>query len=139
MTQTPLEWSDNFSADILSVDKQHQELLYLTQKLLDVLSDDTACLEDKQTAFKDLVDHATAHFDYEERIMKNIGYPGLDEHRAEHQDLRDEISKITEAVMRGEGLEDWKGLVSLVQVWLLRHIVSSDTKIRKFVQSAGEE
>jgi len=46
---------------------------------------------------------------------------------------------MTTTVMRGEGMEDWKGLVSLVQVWVLRHIVSSDTQFRDFIQREDED
>jgi len=134
MRPTGLEWSDKFSTDILSVDNQHQELLSLLQKVLEVVASDDASLEEKQAVFKTLVDHALAHFDYEERIMKNIHYPHLTQHILEHDDLRSEITELFNDVMSGEGVEDWKGLVSLVQVWLLRHILSSDTPIRDYIQ-----
>jgi len=133
MTTTELEWSDKFTTDIASIDRQHQELLYLSQKLLDVLSSETATLGKKQSTFQDLVDHALEHFDYEERVMQNICYPNLSQHKREHDELRNEIAQIGKDVMSGEGVDDWKGLVSLVQVWLLRHIVSSDIPIRDHI------
>lgn len=129
-----LEWSDKFSTDILSIDRQHQELLFLTQQLLQVLEGRDSTLADKQTAFKSLVDHALAHFAYEERIMRNIAYPGRDKHILEHDELRAEIDHMLSTVLKGEGAADWKGLTSLVQVWLLRHIVSTDTLLREHIQ-----
>lgn len=138
MAQKSLEWSDKFSTDIVSIDNQHQELIFLTQNLLEVLSSDTADLKEKQDAFQDLVDHALDHFEYEERLMKNIGYPWLKEHIKEHDELRKEVGDIAQNVMQGEGMDDWKGLVSLVQVWVLRHIVSSDTKIRTYLRREDE-
>lgn len=134
MGTNDIEWSDKFSTDIVSVDRQHQELLYLSQNLLEVLSDESTSLKEKQDVFQDLVAHALAHFEYEERVMRNIHYPGLARHLREHDDLRREINAMTDMVLQGEGLEDWKGLVSMVQVWVLRHIVSSDTRIREHIQ-----
>lgn len=134
-----LEWSDKFSTDIVSIDRQHQELIYLSQNLLEVLSTPDAHIAEKQTAFKDLVDHALDHFEYEERIMHNIGYPGYQEHLREHEELRVEIGHIAEDVMNGEAIDDWKGLVSLVQVWVLRHIVSSDSKIREYMHRENDD
>ncbi|OEJ68899.1 bacteriohemerythrin [Magnetovibrio blakemorei] len=136
MAHEELEWSDKFSTDIVSLDQQHEELIYLSQSLLDTLSDDCAPLPKKQTAFKNLVDHALGHFDYEERIMRNIHYPDYEHHLSEHDDLRKEIGKISESILHGEDVADWKGLVSLVQVWVLRHIVASDTKIREYLRQA---
>ncbi len=139
MNHKNLEWSDKFSTDILSIDRQHQELIYLSQNLLEVLSNNDTHIAEKQTAFKDLVDHALAHFEYEERIMRNIGYPGLEQHLREHEDLRNEVANIAEDVMNGNAMEDWKGLVSLMQVWVLRHIVASDTQIREFLQREDDD
>lgn len=136
MAHEEFEWSDNFSTDIVSLDHQHEELIYLSQSLLDILSDESAVLPDKQKVFKDLIDHALEHFDYEERIMRNIHYPDYEHHLTEHNELRKEIGKISESVLHGEDVADWKGLVSLVQVWVLRHIVASDTKIREYLRHA---
>lgn len=134
MANKDLDWSDKFSTDIVSVDRQHQELLYLSQCLLSILGDEEHPLSEKQAAFQNLVDHAVAHFAYEERIMRNMGYPDIERHSQEHEELRQEISSMLDTVMKGEGEEEWKGLVSLVQVWVLRHIVSSDTKFREHIQ-----
>jgi len=129
-----LEWSDKFSTDIVSIDHQHQELIFLSQNLLEILSSDKSTLPEKQAAFQDLVDHALAHFEYEERIMLNIGYPDLKDHLREHNELRSEMDHIAKDVMDGKGIDDWKGLVSLVQVWVLRHIVASDSKMREYMR-----
>lgn len=134
MADKALDWSDKFSTDIVSIDRQHQELLYMTQSLLSILGDADVPVAEKQAAFQSLVDHALAHFAYEEQVMVNIGYPQIKQHIQEHEELRQEIATMRESVMRGEEVEDWKGLVSLVQVWVLRHIVHSDTLFREHIQ-----
>lgn len=134
-----LEWSDKFSTDITSLDRQHQELLYISQNLLSLLGDGGVAVADKQAAFQTLVDHALAHFAYEERVMERINFPDRVKHAQEHEELRQEIADMRETVMRGEGVADWKGLVSLVQVWVLRHIVHSDTQIREHIQHDTDE
>lgn len=133
MIKTDLEWSDQFSTDIVSIDHQHQELLELMQNLQQVLSVKDVTLSQIQGLYLNLVDHALAHFQYEERIMRNINYPDLEHHMREHDELRAEISDITKCVMDGKGMEDLNGTVSMVQVWLLRHIAASDTKIRDYI------
>lgn len=134
MVKKDLEWSDKFSTDIVSIDRQHQELLFLSENLLGILGSSEVSLHNKQAAFQSLVDHALEHFSYEERVMEHIAFPGRAQHAQEHEELRQEIAIMRETVMRGEEVEDWKGLVSLVQVWVLRHIVNSDTKMREHIQ-----
>lgn len=139
MNANTLEWSDKFSVDIISIDEQHKELIALSQELLNVLSMENVPLSEKQTAFKALVDHALDHFAYEERLMRNIGYPRLAEHIEEHNELRAEIDTIATDVLEGKGIDDWKGLVSMVQVWVLRHIMHSDLGIRDYIQREDDE
>ena len=138
MATKDLDWSDKFSTDIVSLDRQHQELLFLSQTLLGLLDDPAAAVSDKQAAFQNLMDHALDHFAYEERIMGNIGFPELESHAQEHDELRREIATIRDTVMQGDESEDWKGLISLIQVWVLRHIVSSDSQFREHIQREDE-
>lgn len=139
MATTGLAWSDKFSTDIASLDRQHQQLLFLSQNLLYVLSSDENSLTEKQDAFQDLADHILAHFEYEERIMRNIGYPYSEAHIVEHDEIRAEIAKMVVSVTRGEEIDDWKGLVSMVQVWVLRHIVASDIQISDYIQRTCDD
>jgi len=139
MSTIDLTWSDKFSTDIVSIDRQHQQLLFLSQNLLSALSNDGASLAEKQAAFQDLADNVLAHFAYEERIMRNIGYPNFEQHIVEHNDIRAEIKEMMDDVMHGDSVDDWKGLVSMVQVWVLRHIAASDTPIRDFIQRTDDE
>jgi len=139
MPTTELEWSDRFTTDIVSIDQQHEQLIYLSQSLLNLLYDGKSPLVEKQTAFKSLVDHTVAHFEYEERIMKNIGYPNSEEHIKEHHDILAEVNKMSISVICGENEDNWKGLVSLIQVWVLRHIVASDMPISKFIQRTSDK
>lgn len=139
MAVRELAWSDKFSTDIVSIDRQHQQLLFLSQNLLNVLSSDGSSLTEKQDTFQDLVDHVLAHFEYEERVMRNIGYPHAEAHIVEHNDIRAEIGTMMDDVMHGEDVDDWKGLVSMVQVWVLRHIVASDIPISEFIQRSSDE
>lgn len=81
----------------------------------------------------------TRFWGYHRTYAQEPTYPALIRHTKEHDDLREEMSGMTKTVMRGEGIEDWKGLVSLVQVWVLRHIVSSDTQFREYIQREGDE
>lgn len=133
MAVSDLNWSDKLSTGITVLDQQHQQLLFMTQNLLNVLEQDDRSMEDKQAALLDVVKYALAHFADEERVMRNIGYPEIESHMREHDDLRQEIAEIQDAVFRGQDENDWKGLIALVQVWVLRHIVSTDTKIREFI------
>ena len=139
MPTKELAWSDKFSTDIVSIDRQHQQLLFLSQNLLNVLSSEGSSLAEKQETFQDLVDHVLAHFAYEERIMRNIGYSNYEQHIVEHNDIRAEIKLMMKDVMNAEGVDDWKGLVSMVQVWVLRHIVASDIPISNFIQRPDDE
>lgn len=134
MNNNALEWSDKLTVDITSIDNQHKELIKISQELVTMLPMETVPLSEKKRAFQVLVDHAFDHFNYEEKVMRNIGYPEIGQHMQEHDDLRREIQEIAKSVTNGEGIDHLAGLVSMVQVWLLRHIMTTDIRIRDFVQ-----
>jgi len=139
MLNKEIEWSNALSTDVAPLDQQHQELLLLAQVFMRTLSSKDATLPEKQAAFTTLVNHLGAHFDFEERILRNICFPFYEQHLKEHIGIREDIDGMLNTVMNGENEDEWEGLVSMVQVCVLRHISTSDVKIRKYIERTSDE
>ncbi len=79
-------WNDSFCCSNLLIDSQHQALFHLANELLEaVLSDRPAA--DSLVLINRLLDAVGQHFHDEEKILKAAGFPGLDQHVAEHAKL----------------------------------------------------
>jgi hemerythrin-like metal-binding protein len=71
------------------------------------------------------------HLKYEEQLMRDIRYPGIDSHLQQHRGLLTKLSEI-EAQIDNDTLDilQW---TSFLSDWLLNHIRVHDTKLAAFV------
>ena len=105
------------------IDGQHKELIDKINKLLD------SCEvgNDKLTAIKTLdylADYTDFHFGEEEKLQESISYPGIEQHKKEHEKLRRVVEELHEMLEEQEGPTE--AFVAQVQEnvinWLYNHI-----------------
>lgn len=123
------------------IDAQHRELIDKINKLLD--SCETG--KDKLVAIKTLdylADYTEFHFSEEEKLQKSIKYPGMPEHKKEHEKLRTVVKELYEMLEEEEGPTD--AFVEQVNInvieWLYRHIKGYDRSVAeyKFMSENGD-
>ncbi|MDR1957023.1 MAG: bacteriohemerythrin [Treponema sp.] len=136
---TFVEWKDSYSVGIPKIDAQHQELVQLTARLYD------ACLSGTETArfyFKqamhDIVQYVNFHFSAEEKLMERIGFPGLPEHKRQHEAF---VKKVLEDVKK---FESGKAIVPnifarFLRDWILTHIAEVDKEYGEYVKFFKKE
>jgi len=130
-----IDWTDQLSVGVPSIDSQHR-------KLIDLINDLHAAMAAGRGAellgktFKGLVHYTLSHFAYEEQLMRQTAFPGLEAHRAEHTRLVDTVQKLQ---------QDWRSgkvAISMEMLWFLKdwvggHIVGMDKKYGPHVTAAG--
>lgn len=128
-----LSWRDDWLLGLHELDKQHIALAAQINLIHDVMMregtrqkcDSKACRH-----LHDLVEMTQRHFRNEERVMRELGFPGLAEHRREHVMLHAELQDLIREIENGErqfGLNTLKSL----KLWQIDHVISSD---RDFMQ-----
>ena len=88
------------------------------------------------TILRRLVDYALTHFAAEESLMEKHGFPGLSEHRAQHEMFRQKVAVF---------LEDYKAgkygtpvtLMLFTQNWLKEHVQRTDQQYSEFLNARG--
>ena len=115
------------------IDSQHQELIGKINTLLE------SCEEgnDKLTAVKTLdylAEYTDFHFSAEEKLQEEINYPGIEEHKKEHEKLRQVVEELHEMLVEEEG--PTPAFVEQVNrnviEWLYRHIKGFDRSVAEF-------
>ena len=110
-----LQWNDDFSVGVDSVDYEHQNLMDMINMIYAELEDRCDIAEIAQTV-ADVHTEISAHFALEERIMRQAGYEEFAEHKSDHEDLLDQIRTMMDAIdgdperaldMLSEQLADW--------------------------------
>lgn len=85
-----------------------------------------------------LSNYAEMHFQSEERLMAEHGFPELEGHAREHQAFRDRLSAFRQSYLAAPSPAAARQLLQMIQDWLAHHILEEDMKYRPYLkQEAG--
>jgi hemerythrin-like metal-binding protein len=129
-------WKDGFAIDNGVIDEDHRFLIEHLNAIITALNDQ-APIRDVCRDVRQLRMFALLHFDREERLQVLSGYPGLDQHRAEHVELLAQLDGILGQLTRpgDDAQAAYPAAKSFMYRWLLGHIIESDTKIGAFLKA----
>ncbi|MDH5639015.1 MAG: bacteriohemerythrin, partial [Nitrospinota bacterium] len=95
------EWNDSFSVGIAKVDNQHKTLFRLINTLSDGIHEQRS-REVLGEALEDTIDYALEHFETEEELMREHGFPDMQTHLDEHNSMTAKLAGFKERYERGE-------------------------------------
>ena len=124
---TVMQWSVDFFTGLPEVDRQHEELFALVNRLHDAKGQRTELLEQ---AFADLREYVREHFATEERFMAESGLDVayIARHRAAHDNFVMRINELWGIHLAGsETAAD--ELLGFLTAWLMEHILHTDRKM----------
>jgi hemerythrin-like metal-binding protein len=130
-----LTWKESYSVGIAALDEDHKRLLNLINQLQTAAHYHTSD-DYEQEAFDALVDYTRTHFQREEALMEQYGFPGLDAHRRQHQAMIAEVGKLVAAYQEDRDATI-EGAIRYLQQWLLKHINGTDREYSEFLNAKG--
>jgi len=127
-----IQWSDDLSVGIEEIDDDHHRLIQCLDDLF------TACSAGQGPAvlkkiLASLMQYTREHFSHEEDVMRKVGYPNLEDHRAAHAELVTELDDIIEQFAINNSHELSNKTLQFLEDWLTHHILIEDKKIGKFI------
>ncbi len=127
-----IEWKDSYKIGNAEIDKQHEYLFELTNKMTAV---------DSMTALRPLImllfKHTREHFELEEALMRKHNMPDLDAHVDNHNKLLNRLSLLSMDV--GKGHMNKRAIAELMADWALNHVTNDDAKISAYLLSSPSE
>lgn len=132
-----IEWSDEIKVGVPSIDADHRHLIALTNDFL-TAAEGEALMPHLAAILGELINATRAHFQAEERLLDQCGYPYLVAHQAEHARLLIEAQQLHDRFSQPE--EDARlafETAHYLQHWLLDHVVTSDKPCRPFLMRLG--
>ncbi|MHA1963380.1 MAG: bacteriohemerythrin [Candidatus Thorarchaeota archaeon] len=134
-----IKWDDSLSVGVDLIDEQHKMLIQRIKDLSEAVTSSRGSTQlSKTLGF--MIDYTEFHFSTEEKHMTNLGYPGFDAHKQQHEEFK---STLNEMVLEFEEdgattqLSEW--INNYLINWLVKHIKSIDTKLSEFLQEKGFE
>jgi hemerythrin len=130
-----IKWNSRYAVNIEDVDNQHQKLIDLINKLYDAMSVGKG-KDVLGPVLTELVDYTTYHFNTEERLFQQNGYPEYAGHKMAH----DELAAKTKALKKEFDTGNKKlsiDVMLFLSNWLNDHIMEEDKKYAPFLTSKG--
>lgn len=134
-------WNDKYKIGVKAVDKAHERLFRIMEKLLRFSDDITDCSHRYMEGIKYLEAYTMTHFSEEEAYMRSIRYDGYIHHKRIHDTFRDktltslksslEMSDFSTAMVRR--------FLGIMNNWLTEHILREDQVIVGRVPSRKEQ
>jgi len=98
-----VSWGDHLKVDQPQIDAQHEAIFKIAMEVADTWQDRGA-LDRLKGLTEKLAKVLSAHFRYEEQQLADVGYPKLEEHKAEHRVMLDELQVVRDRLGRlGQG------------------------------------
>ena len=130
-----VEWNDSLSVGIQEIDEQHKVLV-------DLLNEMNRAIINRQgtqvtgAILQRLAHYTKVHFAVEESLMRILGYPDYEAHKARHDTLIDQMNELQTKLASGKPSTTFE-LMHFLKVWLTKHIQESDNEYSDFFFSRG--
>lgn len=128
---TQFVWQKNFNIGVDSIDKEHQRLFQIINKLFAFKEEEKNTQWACQEGIKFFKGHAMKHFADEEAYMASIGYDGLERHRRIHSGFRENTLPALEQELEQTGYSQaaMDHFLGACAGWLIGHTLTEDLAI----------
>jgi hemerythrin len=129
-----LVWDNGLSVQVEEIDDDHRRLV----SLFNILAHSVMEGDGKDyiaAVLEELISCTVWHFRHEERLMLKYGYEGLAEHKAEHQELIENVKALQQKFLQG-GMTVSAEDIEFLEHWLTEHIFVADMEMGSYLAEA---
>ena len=136
-------WRDDWSLGVELIDRQHHQLAVLLNSMAELYLNSKGETDAEQRAgllkeqLKMLCEKTREHFNDEEGLMLEAGYPDHPEHAREHRMLIAELRYYLRDIEEERENINKSVLISL-KTWYISHIIKSDKEFVDFLQAQSQ-
>ena len=129
---TQFVWKDEYNIGVEMIDKEHQRLFKIINKLFVFREEEKDSQWTCQEGIKYFRSHAMKHFMDEEAYMLSIGYEGLEQHRLIHKGFRENTLPALEQELERTGYapDAVNHFLGVCAGWLIGHTLTEDVYYR---------
>lgn len=132
-----MEWSEKYEIGIEEIDKQHKHIITAINAL------EKAVMENKaddilNKVLRALNAYAKSHFDYEETLLENHGYPSLRLQLDEHAGFIIKIKEFGRELIESDSQKKLgMKICNFLREWFIDHIMEKDQRYLRFLKKKG--
>ncbi|MDR0568148.1 MAG: bacteriohemerythrin [Spirochaetaceae bacterium] len=132
-------WDDSLAIGVPKIDEQHKRLFAGVNEFIDAVEQGTGKHKLKKM-FDFMIQYTATHFDDEEQVQKQYGYPDYENHRRLHEKFKRTVIELAHEMQHygtTEGLV--KEFKRKVGDWLVTHVKGQDAKIGAYIKNAAQK
>jgi len=130
-----IAWNDLYSVNVPEIDDQHKKLIALANQMYDAMRAGKG-RDVLGPVLAELVDYTVYHFEAEERLLRQHGFPEHDEHKEMHDSLAGKAKQFRDDFTRGQESRAMDVMLFLSN-WLNIHILEADKQYASFLREKG--
>ena len=130
-----VEWKDDYSVGIDSIDQQHKKLLNLINQLQTAVDYSTGEQFERE-ALDELVDYTKTHFTYEEGLMRDNDYPDFEPHKLQHEKMFEKVREVLDEYEQDQDTA-MANAADYLKDWLINHINGTDKEYSSYLIGKG--
>ena len=129
-----IEWTQELSVGIESLDQQHQNLVEILNKFNEGRRRGRGT-KIMNNILNEIIGYTQEHFAFEERLLEEAGYPGLKLHQSQHRQLIQKIERFQfDFIQQNRRITAEMG--EFLNYWLTSHILKDDKEYSECLQGA---
>jgi hemerythrin-like metal-binding protein len=132
---TEVQWDPALATGDLDVDAQHMRLFELVRVMEEQIAEGRGH-EAVRESMDQIAAYAHSHFAFEEALMADVDFPGLDAQVAQHRAFTEEIDSLSDQLLAGQSISP-RGMLDYLSAWLVQHIAVEDRKIGEYIRARG--
>jgi hemerythrin len=129
----PFKWSKSNAVFIPEIDAEHKAIFRMGEELQQAIDAGTE-IADLGPRLDALIEHAEAHFEHEERLMRDSLCPSLEWHKGQHNTARKRLRQFVPQVRQGDR-EALDLLMEFLAGWLRDHTSLTDRMMGAHVRN----
>jgi len=130
-----MNWDENLSVKINSIDLQHKKLIGLINSFYENINKGSG-KEQILELIKAMKDYTVYHFSTEEKYLKQVNYPDFKNHKMEHDKFIEKVLNFEERYKSGKLLLTIE-ITNFIKEWITSHIMGTDKKYSDLLINNG--
>ena len=126
-----LVWGEILRVGVDEIDDDHRKLVNIFNLLNHAVMEGESP-EYLAALLDELINCTVWHFSHEERLMLKHRYAGIEEHKAEHQELIVSAKKLKQEILQADKATV-NQQIEFLERWLTEHIFATDMRLGSYL------
>ena len=131
-----MNWGEEISVGITSIDNEHKKLLALINTLYDAVQAGKGA-DVMSRILDELITYTVTHFTHEEEYMLTTRYPAYHEHKDEHDVIRKQLMEFHARSTQGVNASMSQELLIFLKCWFSVHVLACDRAFGPHLRAKG--